>query len=308
MEIDAIIKAVSDQLDADILAYYGPIGRPYDDVIIDMLRNMRKRKNILLAIDTRGGELDAAYRISRCIQEAYKTTNQFTGLPGTGNDDRGKFIVFVDGLCKSAGTLICLAADVVIMSGNGQMGPIDTQMKKYNEVGELDSGLTPIQAVNFLENQSVQLFRRHFSSLRFDRTLAFSSKMGAEIASKLTADLLSPIYQQIDPMRLAEVDRLIKVAHEYGKRLSNGNLKEDSVERLLASYPSHAFVIDRKEAREIFNNVEQPTPPLRLLGDRLRNLRDMSDPFVRMLTPEIELTAQDAPQPAAATSTENSHA
>lgn len=290
MDIDVIIKAASDQLDADILAYYGAIGRPYDDVIIDMLRNRRKRKNLLLAIDTRGGELDAAYRISRCIQEAYKTTNQQASIPGSSGDDKGKFIVFVDGLCKSAGTLICLAADTIIMSGNGQMGPIDTQMKKHNEVGELDSGLTPIQAVNFLENQSVQLFRRHFSALRFDRTLAFSSKMGAEVASKLTADLLAPIYQQIDPMRLAEVDRLIRVAHEYGKRLSNGNLKDDGVERLLASYPSHAFVIDRKEAREVFNNIEQPTPPLRLLGDRLRGLRDIAEPFVKMLTPEVEAT------------------
>ena len=36
------------------------------------------------------------------------------------------------------------------MSGNGELGPIDTQLQEKHEVGAMTSGLTPIQAVDFL--------------------------------------------------------------------------------------------------------------------------------------------------------------
>lgn len=44
---------------------------------------------------------------------------------------------------------MCLGADKLIMSGNGELGPIDVQLFKQHEVGERESGLTPIQAMLF---------------------------------------------------------------------------------------------------------------------------------------------------------------
>lgn len=98
-------------------------------------------------------------------------------------------MVFIDSLCESAGTLICLGADKIIMSGNAEIGPIDIQIRKRDEVGERESGLTPIQAVGFLEMQSVKFFKRHFLSLRFSEDLVFSTKMASEVAAKLTIGL-----------------------------------------------------------------------------------------------------------------------
>ena len=75
--------------------------------------------------------------------------------------------------------------------------------------------------------------------------------------------MLTAIYRQLDPIRLAEIDRSLKISHDYGERLTHdGNLKEGAIVKLLAKYPSHGFVIDRKEAGELFSKVDPPTKEL----------------------------------------------
>lgn len=87
-----------------------------------------------------------------------------------------------------------------------------------------------------------------------------STRMAAEIASRFAASLFGPVYSQVDPVRIAELQRTIEIAYAYGQRLSgvSKNLKQDALDRLVSEYPSHGFVIDRKEARDIFTNIRQP--------------------------------------------------
>jgi hypothetical protein len=148
------------------------------------------------------------------------------------------------------------------------------QLRKPDEVGERTSGLTPVQALLFLEERSTTLFKRHFKSLRFSDDLGFSTKMAAETATNVTSGLLASIYQQIDPIRLAEVDRSLKVSSEYGERIGKSNLKPGALEKLLAGYPSHSFVIDRDEAKDLFQVVDEPTAELRELADVYDTLAD----------------------------------
>lgn len=120
------------------------------------------------------------------------------------------------------------------------------------------------------------------------------------MAKSLTVGLLSPIYAQIDPIRLAEVDRSMRIAKEYAERLSpNKNLKEGTLEKLLVGYPSHGFVIDRGEAKRIFRNVQNPTGELRELGNIFRPLADeyiaKDEPLVAFFSTERPLLEQDDP-------------
>lgn len=260
------VDAVAEALDADIVTYFGDVIRGEDNFLIDQCRTRQLRKNVLLLLATYGGDPNAAYRISRAFQEAYNTRPP-ERTPGqqAKSDTRAKggFWICIDGICKSAGTIICLGADKLIMSERAEIGPIDVQLRKQDEVGERTSGLTPIQAVNFLETQSVVLFKRHFKALRESAELGFSTKMAAEIATEMAVGLLTPIYQQIDPIRLAEVDRSLRISKDYGDRLKcNDNLKADAIEKLLAKYPSHGFVIDRREASELFSVVEELKKPV----------------------------------------------
>jgi len=50
----------------------------------------------------------------------------------------------------------------------------------------------------------------------------------------------------------------MSIALAYGGRLDTGNVKEGALERLAYGYPSHSFVIDRREAERLFVQVEAP--------------------------------------------------
>ena len=106
------------------------------------------RRNVLLILATFGGDAHAAYRIARSFQKFHKTIQGPNNQP-TGN----RFTVFLPSVCKSAGTILTLGADAVILSDMAEMGPIDVQLRKPDEVGERTSGLTPIQALESLEHQ-----------------------------------------------------------------------------------------------------------------------------------------------------------
>lgn len=257
---------IAEAHDADLIAYFGPVQSPHDRELLALLESRRLRKSVILWLATFGGDADAAYRISRTLQWHYRTTVD----SGT---DRGTFIVFVDTMCKSAGTIIVLGSDRLILSDYAELGPIDPQIRKPDGGSERSSALTPMQSLNALQSSSFELFRYYFRQLRFNASWNLTTKTASEVAATMTIGLMGPIYSQIDPIRLGEIDRFTKVALRYGQALDNGNLKEDAVERLVAYYPSHSFVIDRREARELFQNVDEPDFSFRQLS-RSRSLTE----------------------------------
>jgi hypothetical protein len=274
------IQRVSDTLDADILAYFGDINDAGADEICAKLISPR-RKNILLILGTYGGDPDAAYRIARRIQRAYKTQKKFK------SEGDARFFVFLPTVCKSAGTLIVLGADQIYISRDAEVGPIDIQIRKHDEVGERASGLLPSEALNALAGRARQAFLQQFRGLRTDANLPFSTKLAAEVASNMTVGLFKPIFEQIDPLRLAEMERSQRIAAEYGKRLAVGNLAENALVRLLAEYPSHSFIIDSEEMKEIFKNVSEADAHLEDLSDKVevlyRNFTHNTTPLVMLL-------------------------
>lgn len=191
---------------------------------------------------TYGGDPNAAYRIARCLQQTYK-----------------HFTVAVAGFCKSAGTLLLLGANSLVLLDKAELGPLDIQLRKSDEPAEFSSGLTPTQAMNTLTQRATESFTRTFGQLK--SRLLLTTKTAAEFASKITVGLYQPIMEQLDPMRIGEMDRELSVAEAYGERLTRvgQNLKEGGLQRLVAGYPSHDFVIDRVEAKEMFKSIQDPT-------------------------------------------------
>lgn len=97
----------------------------------------------------------------------------------------------------------------------------------------------------------------------------------ADIATTATVGLLVPVFGQIDPIRLAEVDRSLRVSAEYGERLGQENLTDGALERLLAKYPTHGVVIDRREADEIFKEIKDPPEDVLELAEFCRRIGDI---------------------------------
>ena len=237
-------EAVSSALEADIIIYSGELFPPHDERLVLRCNDAPQNPNAFLILNTFGGHANQAFRVARALQRRYRD---------------GKFIVFVRRYCKSAGTLLLLGADEIVMSAQAELGPLDVQLGKPDELGEVTSGLTPTQALATLREETYTHFESSFMKLRFKSGLQVSTKSAAEIASQMAIGLFTPVYEQIDPMRLGEIDRHNRIAIGYGQRLAKGNLKEDTLARLVATYPSHDFVIDRREARELFHQVRPPS-------------------------------------------------
>jgi len=238
--IQEYIQNVSDQLDADLLLYSADINEDNADTLIEIVREKpSKRENVVLILATYGGDPDAAYRITRFLKQTYSN-----------------FTLFVFGYCKSAGTLIAIGADEIVMSDLAELGPLDVQVLKENDFRR-SSGLDLQQALSVLGGELFSVFEGCFLSMIYKSGGVITTKMAADIASSMAIGLMEPVAGQIDPLRLGELSRSMNVAYEYGIRL-NEDLN-NSIKKLVAGYPSHSFVIDREEAKELFNNVREPT-------------------------------------------------
>ncbi len=246
----------------------------------------------MIFMTTLGGDPDAAYRMARAIQREYGLETRKEGNGDLEKSDR-KFFLFVDSFCSSAGTLVALGATHLVLSDYAELGPLDIQIRRPDEPMERDSGLTPSQALTSLERWSKSLFKEHFEQLRSDPTISLTTRTAVENAANITSGLIRSIYAQIDPMRLGEVERLMGIAAEYGERLGKFNLKQGTIPALLTDYPSHGFVIDRREARELFENVEVPKETIRKLGKEFRRFGHRSfksSPFHFYYTSEANIS------------------
>jgi hypothetical protein len=253
------IRQVTEHAKADIYTITGGLYKPVDEQLINSIKQNRSQPNAILLLTTFGGDADVAYRIARCFQKSY---------------NEGVFTIFVSGVCKSAGTLVTIGASELVMTDCAELGPLDVQFGKPDEIGEYISGLTPVHALDFLKERTFELFEHSFLSLISRSGYQITTKTAAEIATKLTDGVFHPVYAQLDPFKLGEYHRNMKIAAEYGKRLmANGNLKsEDSLTKLTHGYPSHSFVIDKQEAEDLYNKIRQPNLDEIEMAERLRSV------------------------------------
>lgn len=226
----------------DVYLYHGDISRQgYHELSQQMERINIKSEKVCLILITYGGDPDAAFRIARCLNHYYNEVE-----------------VLVPDLCKSAGTLVCVGAHKLIFGDRGELGPLDIQLSKPDELFESMSGLDIIQALNALEGKVLESFRNYLTDIRSGGRLR--TKLAADIATKLADGFISPIAAKIDPVTLGEHNRAMQIAYDYGRKLSEmvKSISDESLMRLISGYPSHGFVIDRKEAAELFSKVEPP--------------------------------------------------
>jgi hypothetical protein len=263
--IQVLARQISSDNNADLFIYTGRIDDNNADSLINEIRSLTdKKENCALILTTMGGDPDAGYRIVRCIHQYYK-----------------KFILYVFGFCKSTGTLIALGADKIVMGDLAEFGPLDIQLTQGDELSGI-SGLNYLQCLVSLNERLYSSFESNFGELK---GFGITTKTAAEIASKLAVGILEPIAAQIDPVKLGEVQRVIKIGSAYGERITKDD--SDVIRKLIGDYPSHSFVIDFKEMKELFKNnskkeVRRPTAEEYGIEREFKNLVRKPDkkPFI----------------------------
>jgi ClpP class serine protease len=118
----------------DVFLYNGGIERREDLRFIEFVAENQKHDDLLLLLVTPGGNPDAAYKIGKYIQSKY-----------------ANFTCFIPGLCKSAGTLLAIAANELVFAPYGELGPLDVQLTKTDDLFGQESGLNISEAFRTVE-------------------------------------------------------------------------------------------------------------------------------------------------------------
>jgi hypothetical protein len=113
----ALMRTIGEGLDCRLICYVS--GRAAtidrDDVagFMEMLHNIPPETNVDLLLHTRGGDVDAAEKMMTLVQATVGA---------------GQLRVIIPDFAKSAGTLMALGADALIMSDSSELGTIDPQI------------------------------------------------------------------------------------------------------------------------------------------------------------------------------------
>jgi len=135
--------------------YVAAIGKPIPDVTLsqddyylihDLLKGVESRK-VDFYIETPGGSAEAAEEIVECLRDRF---------------DQVSFVV--SGEAKSAGTIMALSGDEILMTETGSLGPIDAQVR---------IGRSVVSAYDYLEwtNQKKEEAQKMGKLNPFDATM-----------------------------------------------------------------------------------------------------------------------------------------
>lgn len=255
----------------DYIVISSPISRNLHYRLSRLLASKKKHSKCTVFLTTYGGDPDGGFRIGRCLRHHYPQHVR----------------VAVPSWCKSAGTLVAIAADELAIGDFGELGPLDVQVHKGSELQERSSGLDIIEALGAVTAHAKMTFHE---MLKETRGMGLSTKLSAEFAAQVSSAVAAPLFSQIDPMRIGEMQRATRIAYEYGERLNSysNNLKPDALTSLIKNYPSHSFVIDRKEAAELFNRVFP-------LNDAEQTFAEVVWELIQYQGDLAELVPEDAP-------------
>lgn len=200
----------------------------------------RNFEELDLVINSYGGSIHAAYQIVELLRLHTKRLN-----------------ACVPFLAKSAATLLCVGADTIVIDELAQLGPLDTQIyeEKKSGKGEFSSALNPFKTLEQLQQFSLETLDIAVKMIvtRSGMDVGSCIKHAIEFVGVTTG----PLFNQLDTEKLGEYSRALSVGTEYGERLLRRFTQWDDekrtsvIERLVHGYPSHEYIIDYHELKEI---------------------------------------------------------
>jgi hypothetical protein len=191
----------------------------------DLLHNVPGGKPLDLLLHTRGGDIDETEKIIKMIR------------PVVGD---AEFRAIVPDMAKSAGTLMVLAADVILMSDTSELGPIDPQIMHVGPNGE----------------------RRWLSVLTYIKTYDEVKTAlladGTDVAAHIMMSKLDPATLQHYRFIRERARNLAENLLKQGMfRATPGNYTQIPADLMdIAQWQTHGQVIDAQDAQRIGLHVQ----------------------------------------------------
>lgn len=192
---------------------------------VDMLYNVIPGEPIDLILHTPGGDIDAAEKLITLVRRAA--------------GEQGQLRIIVPDYAKSAGTLMALGANVIVMSDSSELGPIDPQMSLKDGNGND-------------VNHSVLTYLNAYDEAK--RALRDSPE---DPTNQIT-------FQKFDPTMVLKYTSVRKRAQNFAENLlkrRGANFSKIASELMdINTYPSHGQMIGWEAARTMGLNIEYLPP------------------------------------------------
>lgn len=212
-----------------------------------------------VVLHTPGGHIESAFNITKLLRKHSKKVN-----------------IIVPYMAKSAGTLICLGADKIILNAISELGPLDTQIRETRD-GDGETYKSALNGFKALEQVRIHALE----NLDIATKLIFS-KSGLKIneaiklAIEFSGKTSSCLYNQLNPIMIGEYARALEVGQRYGIIILSrymGWSQEKAfnvINKLVYDYPSHGFSIDIEELKELGLTAEEVPDSEQELVDTIR--------------------------------------
>ena len=186
----------------DVYIYVGPIDQTIDGLRQLICQRKNKKQEVTFFLSTYGGDPDWAYRLVATFRLFYSKIN-----------------MVIPGFCKSAGTLIALGADTLRFHEFGELGPLDVQVKRKDNLIGANSGLDVFQALQVINISAKDCFMEVFLDFLLRGGGGISTELAAKTAKDISIGIYSSIASKIDPLELGEKNRAMNIARKYGEAL-----------------------------------------------------------------------------------------
>ena len=202
------------------------------DPFVDLLEKIGPTKRISLLLHTNGGQTLAAWRLVNLLR-------MFC-------DD---LEVLIPLKALSAGTLISIGADRIVMTKQATLGPIDPSV---------NNALNPLASIGGQQKQvpvSVESVRGYLSVAREEMKIE---------GEQALASVLINLTSHIHPLVLGEIFRSQAQIRFLAKKLLPRQIKDQEkvqsiINFLCADSGSHDYTIDRREAADLGLKIEKPS-------------------------------------------------
>jgi hypothetical protein len=226
-----MFRKIQDLTGSPLIAYVcGPdalIERSDTVYFNDLLYRVRVNTGIDLLLHTPGGDIDAAEKLMSILRLR-------VGV--------GRLRVIVPDFAKSAGTLMAIGADSIVMSDTSELGPIDPQVTMVDENG--DRATQSIQAY-------LDAYAQHSQRLKDD-------------PNDVVAQLL---LNKFEPARIVHFEAVKARAREFAENQLKRMCRDKGNYTLVAAqlldtkqWPSHGQVINADAADKLGLTIERLYP------------------------------------------------
>jgi hypothetical protein len=249
-QLAGLLQTIESERNSRAIVYWtSDVARVSEAAVVplyDQLQAAGQVEKLDLVLYTRGGDTEVPWRMVSLIRE-------FTR----------ELAVLIPHRASSAGTLLAMGADEIVMTPLAALGPIDPS--RTHPLLPKVSGSDP-------EPVSVQDMRH---AMQFIREAGGNDKE-MPYTPEAMAQIFTALFEKLHPLAIGAIEQSYALSKLIGRRCLETHMDPQRdgakiasiVDRLCDDYKSHAYQISRSEAREIgLNAVDAPVPVAKALMD-----------------------------------------